>query len=154
MVGNDLQRFERHHPDDFRRALGEIETGRKQTHWMWFVFPQLISLGRSATSIEYGISSVDEAERYLRHPVLGRDYGQIVAAVWDRVVRHGDSITALMGSPDDLKLISSLTLFGTVARRMEDPRFTTVADLCDDVLAAATAQGFAPCRTTVEFLRR
>lgn len=154
MVDIDVQRFARHHPDDFRRALAEIEGGRKLTHWMWYVFPQLISLGRSPTAVEYGITSVQEAEAYLRHPTLGHDYATIVAAVWDQVVRHGVGITALMGSPDDLKLVSSLTLFGTVARRMEDPRYATLADLCDDVLAAAAREGFAPCAVTLAFLPR
>lgn len=144
----DVDRFARHHPNDFQRALTEMEAGRKTSHWMWYVFPQLVSLGRSATAVEYGIADAQEAEAYLRHPVLGRDYSTIVAVVWDQVVRKGVAISDLMGQPDDLKLVSSLTLFGTVARQMADPRFATLADLCDDVLTKAAEQGFPRCQIT------
>jgi uncharacterized protein (DUF1810 family) len=148
----DLERFERHHPDDFERALGEIESGRKRSHWMWFIFPQITSLGRSATAIEYGINSVDEAGAYLRHPTLGHDYAHIVAAVWSQVVQGGVGLTELMGRPDDLKLVSSLTLFATIARRTADPELSKLADQCDDILAIASLQGLAPCQTTAVFL--
>ena len=150
----DVDRFARHHPGDFQRARAEMEAGRKSSHWMWFVFPQFVGLGRSATAVEYGISGADEAEAYLRHPVLGRDYATIVAVVWDQVVRKHVGITALMGSPDDLKLVSSLTLFGAVARQTSDPRFATLADLCDDILSIAAEQGFPRCSVTTAALAR
>lgn len=104
----DLSRYEAH-LSEFHRALGEIESGRKQSHWMWWVFPQVAGLGITQTSRTYAIGSVAEAQAFLLHPALGEAYRQIVAAVWHQVVEAGVTVRALFGSPDDLKLVSSLT---------------------------------------------
>lgn len=148
----DLKRFESHHPVDFDRALAEIRSGRKRTHWMWFIFPQIVSLGRSPTAIEYGITCTEEASAYLRHPILGRDYTAIVEAARQQVVSHGIGLTALMGSPDDFKLVSSVTLFGTIARRSGDAQLEQLADHCDEVIEQAELQGFPRCVATMDFL--
>lgn len=97
-------------------VVDELRGGRKRSHWMWFVFPQLRGLGGSPTAIHYGISSLDEAHAYLRHELLGsrlRECARLVSAV------QGRSVGQIFGSPDDLKLRSSMTLF---ARAADDNR--------------------------------
>jgi uncharacterized protein (DUF1810 family) len=93
----------------YDRALAELRAGRKQSHWMWFVFPQIAGLGFSAMAQRYAIGSLEEARAYLAHPVLGPRLRACVAAL---NAIDGKSAREVMGSPDDLKLRSSLTLFG------------------------------------------
>lgn len=110
----DLTRFVVAQEPVYRDVVDELAGGRKRSHWMWFVFPQLRGLGRSAMAARYGISSLEEAGAYLRHPVLGprlRECTQLVSQV------QGRSIGEIFGSPDDLKLCSSMTLF---ARATDD----------------------------------
>lgn len=92
----------------YERALEELTAGRKQTHWMWFVFPQLAGLGSSFMAQKYAIADLEEAQAYLAHPVLGPRLRACVEAL-NRLA--GRSARQVMGSPDDLKLRSSLTLF-------------------------------------------
>ena len=110
----DLNRF-LHAQDDFgtyNQALQEMKAGRKTTHWMWFVFPQLKGLGRSCNSIYYGIESLKEAEDYLADPVLGKRLREITSAV---LSHKDDDILAIMGSRIDAKKFrSSMTLFDAV----------------------------------------
>jgi uncharacterized protein (DUF1810 family) len=147
-----LARFEAHQ-NDFVRALSEIESGRKRSHWMWFVFPQVSGLGISETSRAYAIGSIGEAEAFLNHPALGSSYREIVDAVWDQVVNHGVTIRALFGSPDDVKLVSSLTLFAAIGRRLPpSPDITALVAHAEEILEAAYAQGLAKCTTTARFL--
>ena len=97
---------------DYDRALREIRGGRKQSHWMWYVFPQFAGLGMSPTSQHYAIRSQTEASAYLRHPVLGArlvECANAVLALRDRSARD------IFGSPDDMKLRSSATLFASVS---------------------------------------
>ena len=115
MVANDsfdLQRFVDAQSSTYLGALAEITAGAKQSHWMWFVFPQLKSLGRSSTAQHYGLVSLDEAKAYLAHPVLGQRLQEITLATLDA---PATSLNALFGSPDDLKFKSSMTLFETAA---------------------------------------
>lgn len=104
----DLQRFVDAQASDYARALAEIRAGRKRSHWMWYIFPQLDGLGTSSMARRYAIQSLAEAEAYLRHPVLGPRLIEIAEAV----VQH-EGLTAhnIFGSPDDLKLHSCATLF-------------------------------------------
>ena len=148
----NLARFEQHHPADFIEAFAEIESGRKRAHWMWFIFPQLTLLGHSDLARYYGINTVEEACAYLSHPLLGTDYARIVEAVREQVVDHSRSLIELMGSPDDLKLVSSLTLFGTLARRIGTAPLAALAADCEELLAVAVAQGYPPCADTLAFL--
>ena len=108
----DLQRFVHAQEHVYPRVLSELRAGRKSSHWMWFIFPQIAGLGASAMSQRYAIGSRLEAEAYLDHPVLGprlRECTQLVMAV------DGRTITGILGSPDDMKFKSSMTLFAKVA---------------------------------------
>ena len=113
-----LQRFIDAQEDVFDTALAELRAGRKQTHWMWFVFPQLAGLGRSPTAQFYAIRSASEARAYLAHPLLGARYREAVAAVrqWAGTRDAG----RIFGETDAIKLRSSLTLFEAASG---DPRF-------------------------------
>ena len=104
-----LQRFVDAQVDTFDRALGELRAGSKQTHWMWFIFPQLAALGRSDTAQYYGLSSLDEARAYLAHPLLRARLNACVEAMlpWAATC----SAEQILGAVDALKLRSSLTLF-------------------------------------------
>ena len=108
----DLERFVRAQDPVFRAVEGELARGRKQTHWMWFVFPQIAGLGFSAMSQRYAIGSRAEAEAYLAHPVLG---ARLVECTGLILGVEGRSINAILGAPDDAKFRSSMTLFGAVS---------------------------------------
>jgi uncharacterized protein (DUF1810 family) len=110
----DLQRFVDAQDRVYDIVIDELRGGRKRSHWIWFVFPQLRALGRSPTALHYGIASLGEARAYLAHDVLGarlRECARLVAAIDDR------SAAEIFGFPDDLKVRSSMTLF---ARATED----------------------------------
>ena len=109
---HDLARFLAAQEGCHARALAEIRGGRKRSHWMWFVFPQIAGLGRSATARRYAIASLDEARAYLAHPVLGPRLVECASALLDVPGRTAHEI---LGSPDDLKLRSCATLFARVA---------------------------------------
>jgi uncharacterized protein (DUF1810 family) len=104
----DLDRFLTAQEPVFETVLDELHAGAKQSHWMWFVFPQLKGLGRSPLALRFGISGIEEAGAYLAHPILGlrlRKCVEAVLGVPDRSLRQ------IFGSPDDLKFRSSMTLF-------------------------------------------
>ena len=108
----DLDRFVQAQAGVYEEVVAELRVGRKRSHWMWFVFPQLAGLGHSAMAQRYAISSLDEARAYLEHPVLGarlRDCSALVLAV------PGKTVHEIFGSPDDLKFHSSMTLFHRAA---------------------------------------
>lgn len=108
----DLQRFVDAQADVYDAVCDELRGGRKTSHWMWFVFPQLRGLGQSAMAQRYGIASLDEARAYLAHPLLGarlRDCTRLVLQV------EGRSVHAIFGSPDDFKFCSCMTLFAFAA---------------------------------------
>lgn len=96
----------------YATVLAELSAGRKQTHWMWFIFPQLRALGRSATALRYGIADLREAREYLGHPVLGPRLLECTGIVGGITGRTAHEI---FGSPDDMKLRSSMTLFAHAA---------------------------------------
>ena len=108
----DLARFVEAQRDTYDQALAELRSGRKRTHWMWWVFPQFEGLGVSATSQRYAITSAAEAEAYLSHPVLGPRLEESVESV---LAIDGRSARDIFGSPDDMKLRSCATLFAQVA---------------------------------------
>ena len=108
----NLQRFLDAQAPVIDVVMSELDAGEKRTHWMWFVFPQLEALGRSATARFYGIESIDEARAYLAQPVLG----ERLKACTRAVLMHGDRTAhAIFGSPDDLKFRSCMTLFNIAA---------------------------------------
>jgi uncharacterized protein (DUF1810 family) len=108
----DLDRFVRAQERDYAQAMSEIRSGRKLSHWMWYVFPQFEGLGFSATSRRYSIKSVAEAAAYLRHPILGPRLLESARATLDVENR---SASEIFGAPDDMKLRSCATLFASVA---------------------------------------
>ena len=111
-MGYDLERFVDAQRPVYEEARAELRRGRKQSHWMWFIFPQIEGLGRSETARMYAISSREEAEAYLEHPVLGprlRECTRLVNLV------EGRSAEEVFGRPDDLKFRSSMTLFAHAA---------------------------------------
>ncbi|MFC3695702.1 DUF1810 domain-containing protein [Chenggangzhangella methanolivorans] len=106
---HDLERFvAAQHGGVFDQALRELQAGRKTSHWMWFVFPQLRGLGISSTAQFYGLSSLDEARAYLAHPILGDRLRECVDAV---LGLNGRTVHEIFGAPDDMKFCSSMTLF-------------------------------------------
>jgi uncharacterized protein (DUF1810 family) len=109
---HDLNRFVEAQRSTYERALGELRSGRKRSHWMWYIFPQLAGLGRSASSRHYAIGSAEEAQAYLEHPLLGL---RLVECATTVVEIEGRSAYEIFGSPDDLKLHSSATLFARVS---------------------------------------
>ncbi len=120
---NDLKRFLDAQENDFERALAEIKRGRKQSHWMWYIFPQIAGLGSSETSRFYAVKDRAEAELYLAHPVLGARLVRISEALLEI---EGKTANQIFGSPDDVKLKSSMTLFG--ALQNTNPVFQSVLD--------------------------
>ena len=108
----NLDRFLQAQKGDYELALSEIQSGRKRSHWMWYIFPQYAGLGSSPTSQRYAIKSLSEAEAYLRHPVLGArliECSETALGIRDRTAAE------VFGSPDDMKLRSSATLFAEVS---------------------------------------
>ncbi len=144
----------------FVTALRELERGRKTSHWIWYVFPQLAGLGRSPTAVRYGLAGPEEAADYLRDGVLGERLVAAAAAARSHVEGSPRaSLEALMGSPiDALKLVSCVTLFRHVARELDaaepHPRYAAMAEHAERILAAAAAQGYGPCAFTERELRR
>jgi len=130
-VSNDLQRFVDAQAGTYEQALAEINAGLKRSHWMWFIFPQIDGLGSSPTARHYAIKSRDEARAYLQHPVLGPRLLECAAAV---LVIDAKSARDIFGTPDDLKLRSSATLFaavspkGSIFARLLDKYFGGEAD--------------------------
>jgi len=107
-----LNRFIEAQERVYGTVLAELKNGHKRSHWMWFIFPQIVGLGHSATSIHYSIKSAEEARAYLDHPVLGARLDECSRAL---LAVEGKSASTIFGYPDDMKLKSSMTLFASVA---------------------------------------
>ena len=139
---HDLGRFVDAQHSSYEHALAEIASGRKRSHWMWYVFPQIAGLGISATSRRYAIASLAEAGAYLRHELLGP---RLIACAEAALAVEGSSAREIFGSPDDLKLRSSATLFaqvspaGSVFHRLLDKYFGGEPDEATLRLIAASA---------------
>ena len=137
MIANapfDLQRFVSAQEGMFEQALAELRQGCKSSHWMWFIFPQIEGLGRSSTAQRYALSSREEAAAYLLHPVLGPRLGQCVNAM---LQLQGRTLRQILGTPDDLKFRSCMTLF---AQATADNRLflDALAKYCHSEFDAAT----------------
>jgi uncharacterized protein (DUF1810 family) len=137
----NLQRFLTAHEGDYARAAAELVAGRKETHWIWYVFPQMKGLGRSDTAEFYGIASLDEAKAYLAHPVLGPRLEEATRMVLGHAGQR--SLHDILGTPDDMKFRSCMTLFAKAAGE-------------GSIYAAAlrTMCGGKPCERTLELLGR
>ena len=107
----DLDRFVQAQAPVYETVLTELQSGRKRTHWMWFIFPQIAGLGRSPMAQRYAIKSLNEAKAFLEHPVLGSRLTECAQTVLDLENR---SVSAIFGYPDDLKYHSCTTLFAQV----------------------------------------
>lgn len=110
---HDLSRFTQMHKRDYQTALAEIRAGRKTTHWMWYIFPQIHSLGTSPPAVFYAIQSLEEAEAFLNDPYLGGHLLEIGNAL---LALPTNDALAVFGSPDNMKLKSSMTLFALCAK--------------------------------------
>ncbi len=120
---SDLERFVSAQESVYEQALVELRKGRKRTHWMWFVFPQIDGLGHSAMAKRYAIKDAGEARAYLTHPVLGP---RLAACSEALLAIEGRSASQILGYPDDLKLKSCMTLFEAVSE--EDTMFSLVLE--------------------------
>jgi uncharacterized protein (DUF1810 family) len=132
-------------------ALAEIRRGRKSSHWIWYIFPQIEGLGRSSTARAYAIRDFAEACDYLCDPILRSRYEEIAGAVHEQLAR-GISVEDLMsGSTDSLKLVSSLTLLRAAAQRLaaKDTTFDSLAQRCDSILGRTSSQGYPACAQTL-----
>ncbi|RYE20741.1 MAG: DUF1810 domain-containing protein [Sphingobacteriaceae bacterium] len=119
----NLNRFLDAQKSSYQTALAEIKNGRKRSHWMWYIFPQIQGLGFSETSKSYAIKDASEAEAYLQHPILGARLIEISTVA---AQLSANNATQVFGSPDDLKLKSSMTLFAALDQA--DPVFQSVLD--------------------------
>ena len=119
----DLERFVVEQDRDYDIVLGELRRGRKTSHWIWFIFPQIAGLGRSAMSQHFAIGSLDEARAYLAHPVLGPRLRECVGLV---LAVEGRTAEEIFGSLDAMKVRSSMTLFHRAAPA--EPEFRLVLD--------------------------
>lgn len=140
----DLERFVQPQLEDFDTAMSEIKAGRKRSHWIWYMFPQYVDLGRSSTAKYYGIGSLMEASAYLSHPVLGANLVKLTQALLDQSSRDAHRV---MGFPDDLKLKSSMTLFKYASAAFPD------ADNANEALFAKVLDEFfdgEECQVTLE----
>jgi uncharacterized protein (DUF1810 family) len=108
---NNLNRFIEAQAKNYTDALAEIKNGKKRSHWMWYVFPQIKGLGFSETARYYAIKDIDEANDYINHPILGSRLIEISKALLNL---DSDNANAILGSPDDMKLKSSMTLFAAL----------------------------------------
>ena len=118
-----LDRFLNAQQGDYTAALAEVRRGRKTSHWMWYIFPQIAGLGQSSTARYYSIRDLEEAREYYAHPVLGQRLREISGALLD--LRGSDPV-AVFGGIDSMKLKSSMTLFAVAAP--DDPLFQQVLD--------------------------
>jgi len=157
----DLDRFrsaQARGVDGFNAALAELQAGRKRSHWIWYIFPQLAGLGSSAMAVRYGLQGVAEAMQYLRDGTLrGRLLVLTNTLVTQLQGRPAPALPELMGSEiDALKLVSSMTLFRDVARRLSNveplPEYAQLAANADAILSIAAQQGFAECASTLREL--
>ena len=113
----NLERFVRTQESDYDRAYKELSEENKQSHWMWWIFPQITGLGMTSTSQDYSIKSLAEAKAYLEHPVLGKNIREISKLL---TTINQSNASIVFGYPDDLKLRSSMTLFAEAAETDED----------------------------------
>jgi len=123
MEAKGLSRFLDAQNQVYLKALSEIKNGHKSSHWMWYIFPQLAGLGHSDTAKFYAIKDLQEASDYLNHPVLGKHLIEIASALLEI---NSKSAADILGTPDDMKLCSSMTLFANVEHA--HPVFVEVLD--------------------------
>ena len=112
-MSGKLERFFPYHTNDYPQALREMRAGQKESHWIWYIFPQLKGLGTSGRSVKFGIENADEAREYLRHPELGADLREITSALLE--LKENDPVKVMSWEIDAVKLRSCMTLFACVS---------------------------------------
>lgn len=135
--------------DGFATALAEMQAGEKRSHWIWYLFPQLVGLGRSSTAQFYGLQGIAEARAYLQDQTLALRLHTLTSAVAARLTQGTRLVILMGGTTDALKLVSSLTLFELLAAEAGNPTFSAV---CAEVLAVAEREGFPRCQFTLAAL--
>ncbi|HZM96383.1 MAG TPA: DUF1810 family protein [Vicinamibacterales bacterium] len=162
MPSSRLQRFKDAQDQPmagFESALAEIRAGGKRSHWIWYVFPQLAGMGHSAMSQTYGLDGIEEAQDYLRDPLLRSRLLTISAAVAEQVDQSArPTLGRVMGASIDVaKLVSSMTLFGAIAKRLHAAEaldeYASIAKVAERILVAAAAEGYPSCQFTLKRLR-
>ena len=141
MAEADLVRFLDAQSDVYEEVTKELTEGQKQTHWMWFIFPQLAGLGHSSMAQRYAIRDLDQATRYLAHPLLGSRLRHDVRLVMSH---EGKSALDILGSPDDLKFRSCLTLFAEAASDDSDGRCSSTL-LINSMVASQIIERWSCC---------
>jgi uncharacterized protein (DUF1810 family) len=116
-IDHNLERFIEAQAGFYKQACDELRAGKKQSHWMWFIFPQFRGLGSSEMAVRYAIASLEEAHAYLEHPVLGARLRECTAIV---LGVNGRTVEEIFGHPDNLKFHSSMTLFAQAATISEE----------------------------------
>ena len=135
----------------FETALAELRAGRKTSHWIWYIFPQIAGLGRSSTAAVFALRGAGEAREYLRDPILRSRYEAMASLVHEQLYR-GTPVEELMGgSTDALKLASSVTLFRKTAESLaaNDPTLASLARCCDRILQQTAPQRYDACAFTL-----
>lgn len=134
-----LERFVEAQKRDYKTALKEVQSGKKETHWIWYVFPQMLGLGRSCYANLYGIKNKEEAEEYLKHKVLGKRLREVTNALLEQEGKAADKI---FGYPDTMKVKSSMTLFDSISP--------------DDIFAQVLDKFYEGkrCKLTLEMLKK
>jgi len=135
----------------YASVLAELQAGKKETHWMWYIFPQLEILGSSETSKYFGIKDSDEAIAYLNNPLLFARLTECMKLVRYESVDQRRLIRHILHH-DAIKLVSSVTLFVRVAINADEVRFATFIQLCEEMLQEAFEQGLSPCKVTQKFI--
>ncbi|HRN93104.1 MAG: DUF1810 domain-containing protein [Chitinophagales bacterium] len=121
----DLERFLEAQENSYQTALSEIRNGRKHTHWMWYIFPQVEGLGFSETSKYYAIKNLEEAKQYLKHEILG---ARLIEIMSELLLQDTDDAHEIFGTPDNLKLHSCATLFALADEENSNSVFQKVLD--------------------------
>ena len=135
----DLTRFILAHEEKYESALLELETGQKTSHWMWYIFPQMIGLGTSEMSIKYAITDESEAIGYLQNSLLFDHLAAVTKAIHGHVVVMNKQVLNVLGSDIDvIKLKSSLHLFSQLAKQLRDQKFSEFIQHADEVLRRIT----------------
>ncbi|ASQ45491.1 DUF1810 domain-containing protein [Legionella clemsonensis] len=151
----NLQRFHEAQKDNYQNAHDEIASGRKRGHWIWYIFPQLKSLGSSATAQKYGIKDFEEACAYLKDPLLFQHYQEMVELVTDKLAKNIPPATLMNGVVDAQKLVSSLTLFRLAAEYLTKSENNSSLDFykleasCSKALNSLAHEGYLACEETM-----
>ncbi|HHT0592076.1 TPA: DUF1810 family protein [Legionella anisa] len=141
----------------FQLAYDELKAGSKQSHWIWYIFPQLKQLGLSSIAQHFGIVDFKEACDYLQNKELFQNYDAITQLVEQQLKRKTPALILMNGDTDTKKLVSSLTLFREAASFLEhqgdiSPNFAALAQRCDRILQETAKQGYPPCKHTLDFV--